>query len=55
MSINENQHLERAVQCNKCKWIGINGQLIARGMLRCPKCDSAEIGYFMADAPERMQ
>jgi len=51
----DDQHLHRDVACDACSWVGINGELIARDKLRCPKCDSDKIRYFIADAPERLQ
>ena len=53
----ENAHLERAIHCNACKWAGVTGELIAGSKpgLRCPKCDSPDLGYFIADAPDRLQ
>lgn len=49
--MDENQHLKRPVSC-KCGWIGLSGELIARNApgLRCPKCDSPEIKYMVAEA-----
>jgi Zn finger protein HypA/HybF involved in hydrogenase expression len=51
----DNQHLKRSMYCDDCPWVGISGELIARDKLRCPKCDSANVKYLVADSPERLQ
>lgn len=48
-------NLSRDVACKACPWTGKNGDLIARDRLRCPKCDSDQIRYFIAEAPEQVQ
>ncbi len=53
--MDRNQHLKRPVSCDDCGWIGINGELIAKDVLRCPKCDGNNIQYFVADAPAAIQ
>lgn len=46
--------MKRPVSC-PCGWVGRMGELIARDVLRCPKCDGSDIRYFIADAPGRLQ
>lgn len=55
--MDENQHFKRPVSCEECRWTGLSGDLIAGNKvgLRCPKCDSPSIRYFVADAPASMQ
>jgi hypothetical protein len=53
--IDENRHLKRACGCVDCQWIGINGQLIAKDKLRCPRCGSDYIIYYTSAAPKSLQ
>lgn len=52
----ENEYLKRPIVCETCRWKGVNGDLIAKDVLRCPKCNGSKFDYFMiANAPERIQ
>ncbi len=55
--IDQDMHLKRPVHCEGegCKWIGLNGDLIAKDTLRCPECGSDKIYYIIIDAPARTQ
>jgi predicted Zn-ribbon and HTH transcriptional regulator len=48
-------HLKRPVSCNNCGWRGVNGELVAKKHLHCPRCDGISIHYFIADPPEKVQ
>lgn len=43
----ERQHLNRYVSCRQCKLLTTAGKLIAKDVLRCPRCDSDDIMYPM--------
>lgn len=59
--MDENQHLKRHVYCDggydgdDCKWVGVNGELVAKDKLRCPKCGSSQIRYLVAETPASVQ
>jgi predicted Zn-ribbon and HTH transcriptional regulator len=43
----ERDVLDRFVTCGTCGWVGKLGKVMAKDVLRCPKCNSAEIGYVV--------
>jgi predicted Zn-ribbon and HTH transcriptional regulator len=55
MTDKDDMHLHRLVTCVQCTWSGRSGELIARDKIRCPKCDSPNIQYIMADPPKKVQ
>jgi len=43
----ERDVLDRFVTCGTCGWVGKLGKVMAKDVLRCPKCNSGEIGYVV--------
>ena len=43
----ERDVLDRFVTCVTCGWVGKLGKVMAKDTLRCPKCNSAAIGYVV--------
>lgn len=53
--IEHNRHLNRYVQCKGCGWLGTTAKLVAKVVLRCPKCDGDEIAYVRPFNSEALQ
>ena len=42
-SATQDHRLKWITRCPTCNWIGRMGELIAKDVLRCPKCNSADV------------
>lgn len=47
--------LNRTILCSGCGWSGRLGDTIAADVLRCPKCRSDRVDYFVASDPAAVQ
>ena len=53
--INTPDAMGRASTCRSCYWVGKVGQLMAKGVLRCPNCGSENVAVLANPPPERLQ